>query len=131
MFGVLCPDASCSLFLLELFKLVKFLQQNPFSVLSVCLLCSSPEKVFYTDDRQGRASETGQSKCVCVCECLGGDAEGEKEGEKVKESATAALLVYLPLLSYSYKSNRTESVLALCRDTDHWHTERCQNHLDG
>lgn len=64
------------------------------------MLCSSLEKVFYTDDRQGRASETGQCECVVGD---GGVAEGGREGEKVKESITAAL----PLLNCSYKSNGT------------------------
>lgn len=60
-----------------------------------------------------------------------GVTEGEIEGEKVKECHCSSVPVYHPLLSCSYKSNRTKSLLALRHDTDHWHTEHCQNHLDG
>lgn len=53
------------------------------------------------------------------------------EGTGMKVCGIAAPAVCHPLLSCSYKSHRTESLLAPCHDTDRWHTEHCQNHLDG
>lgn len=117
-------------------------------ILLVSSLCAwyaaAWKKVFYTDDRQGRpAKQDSASVCVCAYTCGGGEkrgwrrgkvggvTEGEMEGEKVKECHCSSVPVYHPLLSCSYKSNRTESLLALRHDTDHWHTEHCQNHLDG
>ena len=73
----------------------------------------------------------GREKRVEDGEGGGGVTEGEIEGEKVKECHCSSVPVYHPLLSCSYKSNRTESLLALRHNTDHWHTEHCQNHLDG
>ena len=142
----LCREASCSL-------LHFFLGSFSDRILLVSSLCAwyaaAWKKVFYTDDRQGRpAKQDSASVCTCVCVCVytclwgekrgwrtgkegGGDRRRNRGRGKVKECHCSSVPVYHPLLSCSYKSNRTESLLALRHDTDHWHTEHCQNHLDG
>lgn len=69
-------------------------------------MCSNPENVFYSDDKQGRGSRPGQWRGVCVSACMcashprvqeqeGGLTDGGREGEKVKVSAGAATPTYL------------------------------------
>lgn len=118
LFYRLCNDGPRS-FLHVCSSNYRLLSQDPLSVFSARPLSSSVEMLFYADDKEGRASETGR------CECVSG--EGLTEGERGRARKRAPLQ---PSSAAATNQKRALSLLALRHDTQRLHMQNCQNHLD-
>lgn len=69
---------------------------------------------------------TVKEDCTCVCGEEKGLWKGWVDRRRKKVSGTAVLLFETPLSSTAALNQTGQLLLALCRDTDHLHRERCQ-----